>query len=323
MSTPIPAVDATTARKLTKEIQELNDELASVQNTVEELGERISSNRRDADDRVRDLSNDLELAAETLDQLGDVIETAVKDIKRVDDRTAWIERHIRASGAARIADFDSPAKAAASLVATVRRGAQLGAELLAPAVRQQLSRHVQQAHDRLRKIEDKTHLALDANNILVSTPYDDPSHLNAAQTFRHAFGIRQDLVKEHRDKATVVEQAQRKLDEDDELRARHAKEIAAGTQAGLSLRTRMRTVVATAVGSGDLPPVWFSTALGVSAPRANTDTWLDLAADVLVYRAVYSIDDQVIALGPRPQDSAHDPGQHAEHRDLSARLRAF
>lgn len=50
--------------------------------------------------------------------------------------------------------------------------------------------------------------------------------------------------------------------------------------------------------------MWFSTALGVTAPHNGTDSWLDLATDVLTHRALYAITDPVLALGPEPDTTA-------------------
>ncbi|MGI5430829.1 hypothetical protein [Streptomyces sp. CA-179760] len=54
-------------------------------------------------------------------------------------------------------------------------------------------------------------------------------------------------------------------------------------------------------------------------PADKTQEWLDLATRVLAYRATYEITDQVVALGPEPDD--YVPRRTLWFNDLTRELK--
>jgi hypothetical protein len=263
--------------------------------------------------------DDLEQLHNTVSTIESDLESLTKQLAKIADRTAWMERHIRANGTARVADFDTHPTSLRELTTAVRRGQSLAAQLLDEQTRVSLERTLEQATKRHAKLEELTATALEANKVLVSTPYDTSEHQAAAAQFRTAFVERKKLAVTHSEKAVEVDTARRKLAAANKLRDTHAPDIEAGKTAKRVLRTRMRTTVVEAIGDGALPPVWFSTALGVAAPHDGTDTWLDLATDVLAHRALYNITDPVLALGPEPNTSA-STAERTAYRRLTHQL---
>ncbi|OKI37836.1 hypothetical protein A6A29_40260 [Streptomyces sp. TSRI0281] len=85
----------------------------------------------------------------------------------------------------------------------------------------------------------------------------------------------------------------------------------------MSLRSRL----AHAVSSRLLLPSWFATVLGPAPPAQDAERWLECATHVLLYRLTYRIDDQVLALGPRP-DPAHQR-QRQWYEELRKELRRW
>ena len=51
----------------------------------------------------------------------------------------------------------------------------------------------------------------------------------------------------------------------------------------------------------DLPPAWFTAALGYRPPAQATASWLETATDLLVYRITHGISHQTAALGEARQ----------------------
>ena len=80
----------------------------------------------------------------------------------------------------------------------------------------------------------------------------------------------------------------------------------------------MRTRINTMLSNFDLPPAWFTAALGYRPPAQATAGWLEIATDLLVYRITYGISHQTAALGEAPPIGA--PAQRHWYDKLASRL---
>jgi hypothetical protein len=94
-----------------------------------------------------------------------------------------------------------------------------------------------------------------------------------------------------------------------------------GAGAAQTMRLRVRTTLAESLGASVLPPVWFTTALGITPPRRNAEDWLDTATEVIAYRITYRVTDPVLALGAPPNPST--PNQYQRHQKLAGQLRCY
>lgn len=288
-------------------IDELRAELESLQHTV-------NDNERTARDQADDLQ-------EKLEELESSIGEATSTLSRLGDRLGWVERHIRASGAATEVNFDDQAGELAPLVRKAKLGHQAQAHLLNDSDRRQLEASVALSDRQAQQINELTAAALQASATLTTTSYGQKEHADAAKAFRTAFTTRQAETKLHQQHQARAEQARTRLAQDDQLRNKHAATIRAGKAAAQTMRLRLRTTIAKALGEAALPPVWFTTALGVTPPRGGTDQWLDTATEVVAYRITYKITDPVLALGAKPD--MNSPEQYRWHQELLDKLRRY
>ncbi|MGH3998950.1 MAG: hypothetical protein ACRDTJ_16020, partial [Pseudonocardiaceae bacterium] len=118
-----------------------------------------------------------------------------------------------------------------------------------------------------------------------------------------------------------AEQARTWLAQNEQLRNAHAATIQAGKAAAQTMRLRLRATIAEALGEAALPPVWFTTALGITPPRSGANEWLDIATEVVAYRITYRVTDPVLALGTTPDTNTQD--QYQSHQELAGKLRRY
>ncbi len=76
-----------------------------------------------------------------------------------------------------------------------------------------------------------------------------------------------------------------------------------GLQARSTLAKKIRTRLGEILRDDLLMPIWFDRVLGPTAPANNTQEWLDTAVEVVLYRLMHHIEDPVLALGQRPDDT--------------------
>ncbi|MGW6878569.1 hypothetical protein ACWGHA_40325 [Streptomyces xanthophaeus] len=75
------------------------------------------------------------------------------------------------------------------------------------------------------------------------------------------------------------------------------------------------------LGDRALLPMWFVTVLGPVPPAHKTQAWMDDATQVLAYQVTYGITDQVLALGPAPDQ--YTPRCTECHDELVKNLRRW
>lgn len=306
-----------TVRKLERQLprfDDLDDRLDSLRGELESLQRTVNDNER----TVRDQTDELQ---DKLDKLESDIGDATRALSRLGDRMDWVERHVRASGAATEVQFDDQASELAPLVRKIKRGQQAQATLLTNADRRQLEGSVALFDQRARQIDELTAAALQASATLTTTSYGEQGHAPAAQGFRTAFTTRLSETKQHLEQRARAEQARTRLAQDDQLRHAHGSTIRAGKDAAQTMRLRLRTAIAEALGQAALPPVWFTTALGVTPPRSGANEWLDIATQVVAYRITYKVTDPVLALGAKPDRNSQD--QYRWHQQLADQLRRY
>jgi septal ring factor EnvC (AmiA/AmiB activator) len=306
-----------TVRKLERQqsrFDDLDDTLDNLRGELESLQRAVDDNER----TVRDQADELQT---TLEKLESDIGDATRALSRLSDGMGWIERHIRASGAATEVRFDDQAGELAPLVRKITQGQQVQATLLTHVDRRQLEGAVVLFDQQVRRVNELTTAALQASATLTTTSYSEQGHAPAAQAFRAAFTTRQSQNKQLVQQRARAEEARTRLAQDDQLRNAHASTIRAGKAAAQTLRLRLRTTIAKALGEAALPPVWFTTALGLTPPRSGADEWLDIATEVAVYRITYKVTDPVVALGVKPDRNTQD--QYRWHQELIDKLRRY
>lgn len=121
-----------------------------------------------------------------------------------------------------------------------------------------------------------------------------------------------------------AQQARAALDQDDALRETKASLLEESDKAEKELTALLRGCLADAIRDRSLMPMWFVTVLGAVPPTEKTQEWMDLATEVLAYRATYQVTDTVVALGPETDDiPSAGNGTTTWQRDSSAGSRAI
>jgi hypothetical protein len=95
--------------------------------------------------------------------------------------------------------------------------------------------------------------------------------------------------------------------------------MADGQKAETELRGQIRAYLDWVFGTDRIPPRWFDVAMGFAIPPTRTEQWLLTAVEVVLYRIVYEVVDNVNPLGAPPTDD----GRGAEHDQLSARCAEY
>jgi hypothetical protein len=110
------------------------------------------------------------------------------------------------------------------------------------------------------------------------------------------------------------------LADDDRRRAASLELIQAEEEAREVLRRKLRDRISEALVQRRLLPVWLTAELGYG-PKGDAAAWLDIGADVLMYRIVYGVRDPVVALGDA--EGSDHLSQKAWREKLTARVRAW
>ncbi|MFF0116769.1 hypothetical protein [Streptomyces prasinus] len=137
------------------------------------------------------------------------------------------------------------------------------------------------------------------------------------------FGMSRTLAESHdrraRQLAGPAQAAQAALVQDD-TQAK-ASLIEQGDKAERKLNWLPRGRLADAIRDRALLPMWFVTVLGPVPPAHKRQKWMDLATQVLAYRVTYGITDQVVALGPAPDE--YVPRRTEWYGELTKELRRW
>ncbi|MGW5927006.1 hypothetical protein ACWF2L_12225 [Streptomyces anulatus] len=160
-------------------------------------------------------------------------------------------------------------------------------------------RHYEGAVEERDEHRDKV---VEAAGILASQP-------RTSREFKQAvmdFGMSRTLAEGHEQRARKLagpaQAARAALAQDDSLRQAKAALIEQGDKAEKKLNWLLRGRLADAIRDRALLPMWFVTVLGPVPTAHKTQEWMDHATQVLAYRVTYGITDQVLALGPAPDE---------------------
>ncbi len=315
------------------DIPTLRGDLHAVTDRLERV--EAEQNRVGADHQrvVRDMQRRMGEATEALvarvdaaeDRLRDEQRAALAGLRRELERLARVVR--RSEGAA-LADL-APGPDLTVLAQRTEQGIRLAACRLDQPTREALAAAVR---DWEAWQEDALHhrtAALEAGPALLAAAGAAPRRAGSGRTaararrraterrFRAAVAALDELAAVEAEVRRHADGAARRLAEDDEWQRLHGADIVAGEQAREQLAEGFRARVGRMIEHDELPPSWFASALG--APPRDADRWLATAVDILVYRAVFAVNDPVLALGaPPPDDAATERG--AWYERLRAQL---
>ena len=183
------------------------------------------------------------------------------------------------------------------LISKVRADIRARATLLGQARRTDLERVIQRYEQTQRSQLTYVSEALGHSKKIAATATGSESHTTAASAFRAARQRAAALDDQLSRDQPACREGQAELARDDQRRAAAGPAMLAGQRADAALRTRIRARINTMLSNFDLPPAWFTAALGYRPPAQATASWLETATDLLVYRITHGISHQTAALG--------------------------
>jgi chromosome segregation ATPase len=285
-------------------LDRLEREVSSLRSTVEDL------DNEDLPRKVRELESEVEENDSALRRVHSDLEEAAGDvgdhtrqIKKLTDRVAWLERHVRQNPDTRTTDFDDATNTLRAVAETVQRGLAAESTLLNSNQRNTLAYTRSRYATALEQRDGAHQRVVELCGVLASTLPQDEEHKAAATALEGAVTAARASVKQLPQLATQAEEAAEKLADDDAGRQERAAVIAAGTKAHKRLRWELRSHLDEALVGEDMLPTWFITVLGPLPPARDTQKWMEAAVEILAYRSTYKISDPVVALGDEP--SAH------------------
>lgn len=315
--------------------EEVPARLATLRHDLESLNRKVSdlssleyridtleSDARTTRGQIYELGEQSQITQNELADLHRQVLGTAAAVKKLTGTIAWMRRQFHTAEGTTPANLDHTTPAMKTLVQAIHRGHNSADQLLSDIQRASLETTLAQ-HARARQTRQSAIAqAMTASQLLATTDHRTPEFTQAAHTFRTARTRAHRENQFVRDSLDAVERAERALALDTGNRDTLIPWVRQGQAAEQKLRLQVRTRIGDAVAAGHLFPVWFSTVLGDSPDPEDTDGWIGLACDLVVYRITYGVTDPVVALCP-------DTGlgwtrQRRDQRDvLERRIRAL
>lgn len=286
---------------LRRDLDRLQGEVADLTTyelpSLSEKLEKVTGKVRGLVERAGVTESDVRRHGTTLDD----IERALRQMRT---SVTWMERHIRASGSATVADLDAVPARLQRAAAEAEAGRAARERLLTDIQRAVREASITAHRDAVTAVGEATAALLDACNALAELDWrDDERHAFSRRRYEYARDRWRSAAPQPAQLAPHARHADRELAADDELREELAERITAGAEAWTLLTTSLRTTIAAAASDGNLLPVWLHESLGPMPPPGRTREWIELATEVLAYRLTYHIDDPLIAIDETPPDA--------------------
>ncbi|WUW19290.1 hypothetical protein OG521_00220 [Streptomyces sp. NBC_01463] len=260
---------------------------------------------------IRDNVSSCESAAEEVDgrvdDLEGRVEAAERTVKRLTQHVRLLEGQIIATGKIPHADLDTFTTDQHALARTMRTGQEAADDLLHDDLRYQYQAQIRRFNETRSAHEDAREEVVALTGALLSHRHGTPARTQTATKLRTAIANEATRRRNFRQQSGQARRATAALAADRTAAADKQPAIAAGERAEQRLTLALCSKLADALSNRRILPSWFATVLGPAPPARATDSWLECATSVLLYRLTYRVDDQVLALGPRP-----DPAD--EHR---------
>lgn len=243
-------------------------------------------------------------------------------IGELSDQVTVLERRALHTNTAR-AELDTRTQSQQAYARRALRLFELTRMRLSKAERERKSNslhHSQQSAVHLATAEDELVAAAKTLVNLTDRNPREPAHQQAAEAYKNAKHKRDRFQGGSNDWSQRITTLQSELDEDDRVRANHDEERRACRDDYLKLRRELHTKLQSAVDSSAVLPVWFTTVFGPGPPRHETEQWVKTAVDVLAYRVIYGVTDQIVALGPEISADSDDTTRRSWRQQLANRL---
>lgn len=207
------------------------------------------------------------------------------------------------------------------LAAIAETGQELTARLAGPEIRAACERAIATWDDWHRRNRELLGVALTASHTIAITSADQRGRAHAVVAFREAGNELARLAAQRQGYLNAATHARRQLDQDQQVRDQHEREIEAGHEAWVTLLARLRMRSASALERGEPVPSWLVLAIGPPTVGASA-RWRDLAADLLAYRITYGVlgGREPLGAAPTSDDSTR---RRRWHTELTRRLQSW
>ncbi|MFJ9521342.1 hypothetical protein ACIRPK_24205 [Kitasatospora sp. NPDC101801] len=318
MSTPYGDAEQQ-VRRLSRSVDEVESDLRGLREEHEQQASETSSRLDSAEYKLREQAGEieaLEQRADEADEEGKDVRTLVEDLGQ---RVAWLERRVRTAAGGAAVDLDATDNEIDQLVTKAAAGRAAEARLLPAADRARHHHNLVAYTEATASLEQARSAVLAASGTLARASLGSDAFTEAATAYRTATVKLRSTTAQTDRLMGAVAAARTALDRDQGFDQTLAEAAEAGQDAHDHLVRIAHARIGAAVAGTGLLPVWFTTALGPMPPRADTAGWLDAATDALVYRMLYGVRDEVLALGRIPAQAT--ARQRADRKDAEEGLR--
>lgn len=303
------------------QVEDFDDVSRQLSEISSELNELNNEHHRSHDAHEQEIES-LQDDTRTLDRKVEALEDKLREMA---DQITALERRALNTSTER-ADLDTWTQTERDWASNALRLFELSTMRLSDEQRESKHnalRNAESSAERLATAEDEL---VEAAKTLVNLDDRDPrttAHQEAAAAYTRAKQKRSNLrLNGDRDWSQHIADLRSVLDKDDRIRAKYDAELQSCRADYRKLRREIRTRLETAVDSGAVLPVWFTTVLGPTPPAHETARWVKTAVDVLAYRVIYGVSDQLVALGPEIGDGV-DATRCSWRRRLAGQLAEY
>lgn len=282
----------------------MRDPITSLRREIKKINERLEALELHVTGRPgTGLADEVRLLAASLDEVASETDDVGYAVDTLADRIRLLERRFRGGSTIEVVDLDNWPAGCAAEADAVGAGQDARADLLEADRRDRWLALLGQPDQLRTTMREQRADALVAARAATELDHADAGGWRQmVATWNGAVSARKEaeaaLPSAQAEATTARADLDAAVARDDQARPRVTRADGARTALLAAIRAR----IAAAVRDDLLFPSWFETALGPGAPSTNTGPWLDTAVDVVAYRLVNHVDDQVLALGERPAE---------------------
>jgi hypothetical protein len=229
----------------------------------------------------------------------------IKQVRSLEGQIASLSTVIARSGLAPGADLGQVGPDDARLLSLIMQGRQARNELLSVPERSARLAVLTEAGESTQNYLETVARTVNTAELLARMRPRSPQYTGASSEFRKDNAEFQRVKAAHDNLAARAERCVEELKADDRARQELTVVLQPNEDAYRSLLGRFRVRLRGEIERGAILPAWLINSLGPTPPLRSPDAWYEIAASVLAHRAIYAIDADDSALGPRPLGPDH------------------
>ncbi len=229
----------------------------------------------------------------------------ITQLRSLEGQIASLSTVIARSGLATGADLGQVGPDDAELVSLIMQGRRARNELLSVPERSARLAVLTEAGESTQNYLEKLACTVNTAELLARMRPRSPQYTGASNDLRKENAEFQRVKAAHDNLAARAERCVEELKADDRARQELTVVLQPNEDAYRSLLGRFRVRLRGEIERGALLPAWIINSLGPTPPPRSLDTWYEIASSLLAHRAIYAIDADDSALGPRPLGPDH------------------